>query len=398
MKNNIMVLNHDKCTGCGICEVVCPTDAIKIKESQEGFYNPDLSDEKCVDCGICIKNCIKFEEIIENNSVEEVFSAKNKNCDVLSKSTSGGVSYQLMKKCIEEGYEVIGVAYDYASEKAINKISKETEELEQFYGSKYMESYTVDALREVIRNKSNQKYAIFSTPCQIYALKKYVSLKKQEEKFLFVDLFCHGCPSMNVWKKYLEMNKEKYNHENFDKIEFRSKVHGWHEQSFSFENQNKKYASNRFKNEFNDLFFNLDALNSACYNCEVRGTFEYTDIRLGDFWGTEYDDDKEGVSAVVVTSKKGKGIFDLIKDEFYLKTHVLEDVLPGQSCGKKHNLKIEKRKNVLRMLQSEMTMQEIHKKYISSLPIKKKIKINITKVLRMLPQDIFYKLRKLSHK
>ena len=40
------------CTGCGICEKVCPVEAVKV-ENNLAFINPD----KCVECGICADNC-----------------------------------------------------------------------------------------------------------------------------------------------------------------------------------------------------------------------------------------------------------------------------------------------------------------------------------------------------
>lgn len=397
MRNNIMILNHDKCTGCGICEVVCPKSSIKIIEAGEGFYNPKLNEDTCINCGICIKTCIKFNEIKITSKHEKVYSAKNIDKSTLRNSTSGGVSNELMKKAILEGYKIVGVKYDYSKNKAVNSICDKLSDLGQYYGSKYMESYTIDALKEIINDKSEQKYAIFSTPCQVYSLHKYSVLNNQRDRFLFIDLFCHGCPSIKVWEKYLEMNKRRFNHSSFDKIEFRSKVRGWHEYSFLFEKNRENFVSSKLKNEFNDLFFNLDCLNLACYECGIRSTLEYTDIRLGDFWGSQYDDDIEGVSAVIIASKKGEVFFDGIKQKLYLKTHELKEVLPGQSYGKIHVLRKNKRNLLLNMLKSDMKIEEIHRKYISLFSLKKKIKINLIKILKLLPQKTFIKLRKLSH-
>ena len=40
------------CTGCGICEKVCPVEAVKV-ENNLAFIDPG----KCVECGICAANC-----------------------------------------------------------------------------------------------------------------------------------------------------------------------------------------------------------------------------------------------------------------------------------------------------------------------------------------------------
>ena len=46
--------NEDRCTHCGACITICPTDAFELdKESRlVTFVN-----EKCIACGLCIKAC-----------------------------------------------------------------------------------------------------------------------------------------------------------------------------------------------------------------------------------------------------------------------------------------------------------------------------------------------------
>lgn len=44
------VIDKEKCTGCGACASVCPTDA--IKEGDVYSINED-----CVDCGSCQPEC-----------------------------------------------------------------------------------------------------------------------------------------------------------------------------------------------------------------------------------------------------------------------------------------------------------------------------------------------------
>jgi len=46
--------NEERCTHCGACITICPTDAFEV-EPVTRFVKFD--DEKCVACGICIKTC-----------------------------------------------------------------------------------------------------------------------------------------------------------------------------------------------------------------------------------------------------------------------------------------------------------------------------------------------------
>ena len=36
------------CCGCSACALVCPTNAIKMKVNEDGFYTADIDKEKCI--------------------------------------------------------------------------------------------------------------------------------------------------------------------------------------------------------------------------------------------------------------------------------------------------------------------------------------------------------------
>ncbi len=46
-----VVVDEKKCTGCGICEDVCPKDAIHVINSIA------VVNDNCIDCSICVKRC-----------------------------------------------------------------------------------------------------------------------------------------------------------------------------------------------------------------------------------------------------------------------------------------------------------------------------------------------------
>jgi len=52
---NVVTLeyNKDKCTGCGMCAVVCPHGVFEIKNSKALVTDRDL----CMECGACAQNC-----------------------------------------------------------------------------------------------------------------------------------------------------------------------------------------------------------------------------------------------------------------------------------------------------------------------------------------------------
>ena len=46
--------NEERCTHCGACITICPTDAFEV-DPQTRIVN--FLNEKCIACGICIKGC-----------------------------------------------------------------------------------------------------------------------------------------------------------------------------------------------------------------------------------------------------------------------------------------------------------------------------------------------------
>jgi len=47
----VAVVDFEKCTGCGICEDVCPVRAIKVEGHD--LVNPDM----CTGCAACVAQC-----------------------------------------------------------------------------------------------------------------------------------------------------------------------------------------------------------------------------------------------------------------------------------------------------------------------------------------------------
>lgn len=387
-----------KCCGCGVCSSICPHNAIVMDFNKDGFYIPNINNAMCIKCGLCEKICAGENATVNNVNPIMCVSAKNRNLQELLSASSGGVSIELMRQCLRLGYKVVGVCYDMQHEKAITKVASNESDLKSFHGSKYFQSCTEKTYKEILNSKDNQRYAVFGTPCQIKGLYKYAKLQNITEKFLFIDVFCHGCPSYNLWKKYLSYIKRKYNIVKFDNITFRSKTRGWHEFCFDFEYEDKKYLSSKLRDPFFELFFSLNCMNTACYTCDARSTLQYTDIRLGDFWGWQHDLDTQGVSAVVILTNKGKTLFNAVIDKFKIASFSLQEIIEAQSFGKLHHININARNTLIKELSEEKFLEEIIANYNRNLPFFAKTKMALKDCLAVLPRDLKFRLKKHIHK
>ena len=79
------------------------------------------------------------------------------------------------------------------------------------------------------------------------------------------------------------------------------------------------------------------ALRKACESCPFASITRVGDITLGDFWGIENIlpeiDDNKGVSAVLVNTKKGRNLFNLVKNDLEIY-----EVTPEQIAARQPNL------------------------------------------------------------
>lgn len=383
--NNINDFNVP-CTGCQMCAAICPYNAITIKSDDDGFYKPYVNDELCKNCGLCKKACIKYDENIRIHSVNrEIYAFKHYDKNILKKVSSGGAAYALAQAAAENGYMIAGTTYDCKSNRA--KMTIDTNP-KIFAGSKYIQTFVGNVYTELFKNK-DKKYMVFGTPCQIYALDKAARMKNIRDNFVLVDFFCHGCPSMLLWDKYTEQYKT---HE-IKKTEFRSKAYAWHEYCISINNKPQKNSS-----YFYDLFFSDELLNEACYECKCRSTFEYADIRVGDFWGDKYDGDSEGVSVLTAVTETGKEWIERLPEKSIIAKHTADEAIKYQAINVKYSNSEMLRNKILSALKNENSIKKAVKIYYANIPPKKKIKLTVKKITLAMPFSFRAFLRKQLHK
>mgnify|MGYP000502593405 CR=1 FL=1 len=391
------------CTSCQMCAAVCAKNAITIQLNEDGFYRPYIDEDKCVDCGLCTKVCYKFDANVKVTNTDaldklKVYSAQYKSASILEKVTSGGVADALAKELVKQGFVCIGVTYNDDRHRAEHVIASTVGETDAFRGSKYIQSYSLDAFKSLVKNARTTKFAIFGLPCHIYAAHQFLSLRNLRDNCLLIDLFCHGCPSMLVWNKYEQKIKTQVKNKKFDEVQFRSKVRGWgtfYVVVVVVEGV-RAFISSPKQDEFYSLFFSDHVLNDACSDCKLRSTMEYTDIRLGDFWGKRFLNDRKGVSAVAITSERGKKLFDAIKCEFKTEDSDMGEVLVKQSYGKIYHPNLDLRNKMLDALRDDnKNLKDVVDLYYSKQGLILKAKKLLKTINWYLPFDLTRLLKRL---
>lgn len=264
-----------------MCAAVCPYRAIRIEMDAEGFYRPVVDEALCRQCSLCTKVCYKFDPDICKTSANELadkplYAAWTNDDEIVRNTSSGGIADLLARELMATGYKVAGCIYNDGEARAEHKIASTKEELDAFCGSKYIQSYTFDALKDIVSGICSEKYAVFGTPCQIYALRKWASMKNVQDRFLLVDFYCHGCPSLHVWRKYQDYIKCRTGFKHFDKVVFRSKTKGWGS-FYVVVDGVPVFKSNPREDGFYELFFSDMALNEGYHACNFAG---HSNIRI----------------------------------------------------------------------------------------------------------------------
>lgn len=344
MKNISAVKN---CYGCGVCATICGRKIIEIKQNADGFYEPHITDEtKCSTCGLCLEVCAYLhDELSLKDCTINSYAAWSKDHLIRRKSSSGGAGFEIGKYLIERGYKVCGVRYDAEKNRAEHYIASTVEELIQSVGSKYIQSYTVDGFKAI---KRKEKYLVTGTPCQIDSFRRYIKKFHCEDNFVLLDFFCHGVPSMLLWKKYTDWAEKKVG-----KITYASwrnkwtgwhdswamgidgKEHGvkidWHDSYDMLIREKKSYIESRRSqgDMFYSLFLGDCCLGKQCFEkCKYKYDRSSADIRIGDLWGNTYKDNEDGVSCAIAFTEKGDEVLKHINCE--LVSHPFSLVAEGQ--------------------------------------------------------------------
>lgn len=377
------VIEKNKCTGCGVCENVCPVSCIKMKFDVEGFRYPEIEEKECIKCGRCEKLCPIINKISTYDG-ENAYAVINKDHEIRMNSSSGGVFSLLAKNILENNGIVFGACMD-ENGFVIHKSVESIENLDKLRGSKYAQSNMKNSYNLVKTYlQSGRKVLFTGTPCQIAGLRKYLGC--EYENLICQDIICHGVPSPIVFKEYIDDFKRNYG--KIKQVQFREKSTGWKEYSvnFSFDSGKiyRRYAS---EDMFMRGFLNNYFLRPSCHECQFKGEKRYGDITLADFWGINKIlpdmDDNKGTSLVLINSYKAEIIWNAIQEEniVYQKVNRKESLINNRAAvvSSKEN---EKRKDFFDLMEAKGTLVALRK--YCELKTYKRIYWHLKKYIKMI--------------
>ena len=308
MSNNIKKLNKSECTGCGVCSMVCPSDAITMIETKEGFHYPSIDENKCTNCEICALKCHSLSPNFKTDYKKEFYEVTAPD-EIRMKSSSGGMFTIVANYFLENGGYVAGACFSNDWLRVEHIIINDKKDLDKLRYSKYLESCLGNIFVEIKKLLEEDKKVLFSgTPCQVSALNNY--LGKDYDNLLTMDLLCHGVVPQKVWQKYL---KEKVEND-IEYISFRDKnIFNW-SSGLYIKTKKEEYLKFDINDLYYKMFVNHTSCKEECLHCKYRKYDRPSDKTIGDYWSKKAKTkDNKGISIVKISSEKASKIFDAIK-------------------------------------------------------------------------------------
>ena len=362
----------DSCCGCGACAAKCPKSCISMVEDAAGFAHPAIDANACIGCHACESACPALNPCSADESVR-VRWARGKSEELLDSSSSGGMFGLLAEDVLDDDGVVCGATWTEDCKRVQHVLIERAADLDCVMRSKYVQSAVSREVYEVIRAalKDGRRVLFAGTACQVAGLRAYLGRLADSEKFLAVDVICHGVPSPKLWSEWVSY-KESLSGSNVCDVNMRSKTTGWLSYSAMYKYIAEKDTPYRcestvFGNDWYMKAFLANAsLRPSCFACPVKHCCG-SDITLGDFWGFQNIhpevDCSKGISAVICNTERGVKAFEAVADELESGEATFEQVVVGNPSLVKPVQPYEHRVEFMADLCSGMGVEALMRKY-----------------------------------
>ena len=186
--------DYSHCQQCGICEVVCPKQAISLKRLNDGTHEVLVDDNKCIRCKRCVACCPAnkdedYKGYFEEYTRKKYYLGYNSDNRIRHDSSSGGVCKTIIIESLRNEW-VDGVyslkrteTFPYAEGEFYTKENIPT--YDDIPNSVY---HSVMACQNISRVQKCKRLIVVGTSCQLRAMN--VALKGKAEEIIHICIFC----------------------------------------------------------------------------------------------------------------------------------------------------------------------------------------------------------------
>ena len=328
-------LEHALCTGCGICEGACPSEAITTIV-RNGRFLPSIDNTKCNNskgCHRCYDACpgvgVNLVQMAKELFVDKdmkhdkmcgpylkCYTGYSNNYDIRYHSASGGMVSQFLIWLLENKKidGAIVTKFDAGNPLlATSFLATTPEEIISARSSKYS-PVTLNRAAHDIKNASGSRYVVVGLPCHIQGMRKLMAIDKKLRDKIF-GLFAIYCSCGRTFYLTEHVFKERgISQKDITYFQYRDdgclgsmKVKMPKEKGDSIRvlNSNSEsilYNEERvYKEHFQSYYHPLRSffVPRRCLLC-IDHYGELGDICFGDIHIKPYSDDKIGVNSLIV--------------------------------------------------------------------------------------------------
>ena len=308
-----------RCYSCGACRAVCPVGAFSL----DGQLHPVINTARCISCGKCDRICPALAEPVSccKLSDAESMALVNRDAETVAQSSSGGFFLPLALSVLSRGGVVCGCIFGPATTMPRHVVTDDLNTVRQMMGSKYVQSDpsgVYDALEQAL--KDGRPVLFTGVPCQTAAIRRVLG---DPENLLTMAVVCHGSIARPIWEGYLA--QERRQHGEIVSAAMRDKSRGWLDYGlrFTFADGSEHVTYRKSDGYLLSAFTKGMLLRRRCLSSPQKGDRIAADLLAGDGWQMDRRfpafRDRNGISAVLLLSPKGKAAFEQIRDRFDLE-------------------------------------------------------------------------------
>lgn len=331
MHNISYTVKHNLCTGCGICEDICPKNAIAIVRTR-GVYRPSLDKSLCLGnkCGRCLKSCpgiginllsMARKMFVDSYIKEDKYIGRyvglhtgySLDEDIRYHSASGGMVSQfliyLLEKNIIDGALVTGYGDDHIT--PISYIARTADEVINARSSKYCPVALNKVGNEIARSEG--KFVVVGTPCHIQGFRKRAAIDRRFREHVvgYFSIYCSSSRTFNgqdyIFRHYgvKKSNIKYFAYRDEGCLGQLTILHGGGGEEIPFTSYYGPMLRSFFKPH-------------RCLTC-IDHYGELADVCFGDIHIAPYDKDEVGISSWITRREYWETQFENAAKEGYIK-------------------------------------------------------------------------------
>ncbi len=343
-------VSNKLCTGCGVCEDVCPVHAIKMV-CQKDINEPVIDDHLCLGekCGRCVGVCPgvgcdlkKTSSLLFSKDDDEKRDSHagyyqsahvgySMDYDIRYHSASGGVLSQMLIFLLDKKYVdgVVVTAYKEDHITPYSYIASTREEVLNARSSKYCPVSLCGVGNEMV--KRGGRYVIVGLPCHIQGFRKR---EQKDKKFSdcvwgYFSIYC-SCNRSFAMRDFLfdEYGVDKSTISSFS---FRDNGCLGNMEIETREDEKTNHWTIPYVRYYGATrsFFKPH----RCLTC-IDHYGELADVCFGDIHIKPYSEDKIGINSWIIRSHRFKSIFEEAKEEGYIAMDEVSIDIVNQSQKK----------------------------------------------------------------